>query len=555
MKNKVLMRVLSVFLCICVFCGSFSLTAFATSYSDPRHRLSQWLVDDFLTELPYAGFVPGADLCHPYELAFENKTKFLALLRKHALKNGLDYDTAFLFFCHLEDPYDDNFSSKYGDYAQAVYNGMHNYLVCILDHTPYTMDKDTLATLITDSNAKAPQFSADGKVQIPAKDFKEHITETNTLYFPKNTAGKMSYRVDERFQNRLESAANKTLKYEEIPCFVGDRWGFSSIGGGNEMYFILFQTLGSNTYYGKFQFHFTVSTEDIWSEDRDEVDHTDYFLNYEYWDMIDGSQDKATQGTLSLGTDQYFSLYFANGKINAETFSSYEKYISFSRTTFRPLDISGFNIMFSSDLSSSVNLDINHTSSTYALHDDKCSYNGVCDIGYLSSLTPISTIYTIDTSKIPDNYYITINGDTVYDYSITNPETGQTSTINEYVTNNYTYITNNGSEGGSGGVGGNVTVGGQIDVSGSVGVDINVSIPDINININGNGGGSGGSSPGQSYDIPDTDIFNSYYDQALDESSGFRSFLSSFFSFLPPEILILLGIGLTFVILARILGR
>lgn len=52
----------------------------------------------------------------------------------------------------------------------------------------------------------------------------------------------------------------------------------------------------------------------------------------------------------------------------------------------------------------------------------------------------------IDTTKIPDNYYITVGGDTIYDYNITNPATGDSTTINNYITNNYIF---NGSGGGS----------------------------------------------------------------------------------------------------------
>ena len=62
--------------------------------------------------------------------------------------------------------------------------------------------------------------------------------------------------------------------------------------------------------------------------------------------------------------------------------------------------------------------------------------------GYYYSNTPIVISYTIDTTKIPDNYYITVGGDTIYDYNITNPSTGDTTTINNYITNNYTFITN-----------------------------------------------------------------------------------------------------------------
>ncbi len=64
--------------------------------------------------------------------------------------------------------------------------------------------------------------------------------------------------------------------------------------------------------------------------------------------------------------------------------------------------------------------------------------------------------YTIDTTKIPDNYYITVGGDTIYDYNITNPATGDTTTINNYITNNYTFITNPDNPDNPGSSGGTV---------------------------------------------------------------------------------------------------
>lgn len=56
--------------------------------------------------------------------------------------------------------------------------------------------------------------------------------------------------------------------------------------------------------------------------------------------------------------------------------------------------------------------------------------------------------YGIDTSRIPDNYIINY-GDTVYNYTITNPSTGKSDTINNYITNNY--IISGDDQGSSGG--------------------------------------------------------------------------------------------------------
>ncbi len=168
----------------------------------------------------------------------------------------------------------------------------------------------------------------------------------------------------------------------------------------------------------------------------------------------------------------------------------------------------------------------------------------------------------IDYDKIPDNYTITINGDTIYDYDITNPDTGDHGTVNYYITNNYT-LPENGSKGdtkddsGSGTVSGNVTVGGKVDVSGKIEIDTKP----IDININVNGGGSGSSGSGDVSSSPegvefDQDVsLNNYYGWMQEQTTGFSGFMKNFFSWLPEPIVFMLCAGFALVILARFLGR
>ena len=188
------------------------------------------------------------------------------------------------------------------------------------------------------------------------------------------------------------------------------------------------------------------------------------------------------------------------------------------------------------------------------------------DWGYIMSNEPFQLFANqaqIDYDKIPDNYTITINGDTIYDYDITNPDTGDHGTVNYYITNNYT-LPENGSkddtkdDSGSGTVSGNVTVGGKVDVSGKI--EIDTKPIDININVNGGGSGSSGSGTGESigdYIDPgdvDTDI-DKYLDKIPSVSKNFIDYLKDFFSWLPPEIYGLLILGLLVAIFCRISGR
>ena len=187
------------------------------------------------------------------------------------------------------------------------------------------------------------------------------------------------------------------------------------------------------------------------------------------------------------------------------------------------------------------------------------------DWGFICSSEPFELFANqtkIDYEKIPDNYTITINGDTIYDYDITNPDTGDHGTVNYYITNNYT-LPENGSkddtkdDSGSGTVSGNVTVGGKVDVSGKIEIDTKP----IDININVNGGGSGSSGSGDVSSSPegvefDQDVsLNNYYDWMQEQTTGFSGFMKNFFSWLPDPIVIMLCAGFALVILARFLGR
>lgn len=83
------------------------------------------------------------------------------------------------------------------------------------------------------------------------------------------------------------------------------------------------------------------------------------------------------------------------------------------------------------------------------LSDHSCDYS-YCDLGFVRTAEPPTFTYALDTEKVPDNYYITVGGDNIYEYNITNPATGDTTTINNYITNNY-IITNPSSSGDTSG--------------------------------------------------------------------------------------------------------
>ncbi len=154
--------------------------------------------------------------------------------------------------------------------------------------------------------------------------------------------------------------------------------------------------------------------------------------------------------------------------------------------------------------------------------------DNITDFGYYISRTPFYT-NAVDPSSIPDNGSVIVprNASSFGDLRV--------GTVGGSPDDN---------NGGNGSMNGNITVGGKIDV--------NVSVPDININVNGNGGNGGN---GNSYSMPDTDFFESYLDNALEESTGIRKFIGDFFNTLPGQITELFCLSIVIAILCRILGR
>ncbi|MDE7398588.1 MAG: hypothetical protein K2N06_03580 [Oscillospiraceae bacterium] len=153
----------------------------------------------------------------------------------------------------------------------------------------------------------------------------------------------------------------------------------------------------------------------------------------------------------------------------------------------------------------------------------------------------------LDGSLIPDNSYITISGDSIYDYSITNSNNGDTTNLGDFINNGYAWLnTGSGTQNNQGiGSGGNVNVSGDINVGGSV---------DININVNGGGNGQNLNDyidPGSGVDTS----LDNYLQYVPEVSKGFIDYLKDFFAWLPLPIYGLLILGLIVAIFCRLTGR
>lgn len=314
-----------------------------------------------------------------------------------------------------------------------------------------------------------------------------------------------------------------------------------------DLYFIPFGLDYDGTYYYlPFQFHFYFDSYDGTNADMalkmEVFIHTQlgYQIYASYTDVFEFNSDNMPyQIAFNAGPTppQLFVYPDEDSYINQKAL----KYDVLSTMSDKEL----FYTSDKSDYKRYSNGAFNNFSWRYDKHivSGEVMYSG--DFGFLCSKSKISTVYDIDTSKIGKGQVVTINGDTIYNYTITNPETGDSSKFGDYITNNYTYITNNGGSSG-GSVGGDVTVGGTIDVGGSVAVDVNV-------NVNG-AGGSGNVNPGDFTSAENVDL-TKYYDNAVEQSTGFQKFLKAFFDFLPPELLALLLFAVSMAIVCRVFGR
>lgn len=246
------------------------------------------------------------------------------------------------------------------------------------------------------------------------------------------------------------------------------------------------------TYYCNSYFHFYSTRDDDVKFNRDFV-------------QIDSG--KVTSSNSCLWADNtYFAIYWYKANTGQiwvtgwKDFYSYNSATSVYATLPQMMDFRFVNADWNEVYPNQV-----YESSSFTPWNNKND-----DIGFILSSEPfelVSNQTKIDYDKIPDNYTITITGDTIYDYDITNPDTGDHSTVNNYITNNYTIPGGKNDDddpssgGGSGTISGDVTVGGKVDVSGKI--EIDTKPIDININVNTSGSASEpDSSPSSSESDP-----------------------------------------------------
>lgn len=394
------------------------------------------------------------------------------------------------------------------------------------------------------SDGDGVSVSDSGDVQITGKKFKQMVDYWGQYYMPKNTSSRLSWQTDVLSTNNPQQLGF----FQEGSFAYNTDW--------HECYFIPFYYSGTSDnkyYYSQFQYHFYQKVDK--SEDGSNI----ISLYVDVWNWYDNTEPSSFLITDKLATYRFGRWDFFYYHNTFSFFPLKSDYINASNVLSPRVSLPDSSDLYdftdsslSSTIASSNVINFNRILGQKATPESIVTANHA-DYGFYVSDSAINMgDYGIDTSKIPDDYVITPNGDTFYDYTITNT-TGDTTTINKYVTNNY-YIPETDKKdddqgGSSGGSSGDVTVSGDVNVKGDIDVSGKV---DINVNVSQGSSESAGDyiDPGEI----DADL-DGYLSHVPDVSKDFIDYLKDFFGWLPKEIYGLLVLGLVVAIFCRLNGR
>lgn len=377
-------------------------------------------------------------------------------------------------------------------------------------------------------------------VKIKIDDLKKIYTDYSLMYAPMPTPSQYLY----SYQNVTGTRNGKSF-YPYAPVYrYGRGWGCNvgqSSGWSEGCYLLGFlcdDDVG-NTLYAECYQHFFFTKSD---------DGTVLF-NYEVFSLTDGSL--LYSGNTPYVSSGFYGLESANRLV---IYLSDFKYLNNDTAgiAYYQFSYPKYNYYYSGKISEVVK-------TAFITYFNATTFtpqtNTADDWGYIMSETPFELFAnqtSVDFSRIPNNYTITINGDTIYDYSITNPDTGDSTTIKKYIDDDYDFpqvpdVPDVPDPGDDSGTGGKVEVSGKIDVSGKVDVDVNVNV---------NSGSSSNPDPGDYIDPGTVDTnLDHYLEQVPELSKGFIDYLKDFFAWLPDEIYGLIILGLVVVIFCRLAGR
>ena len=389
------------------------------------------------------------------------------------------------------------------------------------------------------------------KFQITGKALKDVVADYNSRYSPMDNPEQFiwSYNSDNSVTKTKQDRSQSFYFFPQVPVYAGTSgtWGNQKWTDFYLIGFAIDDTSG--VYYGKYYVHVYTKNE-----------NGSVSLITDYYSLSDGSLYQTKKGTWDIGNYPYLSMHYGTGSsmFSFRGYKSASNYYGDVTASWKTIVTSNVAM----PLSASDNSGTIEFTKYVALPSFTPDTNKSDDYGFICSSKQFELFANqtgIDFQKIPDNYIITINGNTIYNYPITDPSTGNSTTINNLIINNYIipgYPETPDPDGpitsGLYGVkvSGNVKVDGEINIKADP-IQIKTDPIDINVNVNqgGSSGGSGSSGTSEHVDI------SGYLDTLPEQSKTLTDYLKIFFDFLPPELLAVLLGGIGAAVLCRVLGR
>ena len=272
------------------------------------------------------------------------------------------------------------------------------------------------------------------KPEVSAKWLKEHAQDYNTRYMP--MPNEEQYIISWQNSTSNKYGTDSKMFAENVPVYEytsgtwgGKRW--------NEVYVLPFLCNDDDSrgyFYGNYYSHFYSTKEDSTvTIHHDVYDYRENLIKDNY----------CTSAVWDIATYTYLGCALNGSSIALIGYtSSSGLFLGYNGTSNRSrLTYTNDVMIYTLTPQTSI---LNLTSLiSYASPNFTPATNSYDDWGYIVSNKPFENMLnqtSIDFDKIPDNYYITIAGDNIYNYPITNPDTGDSTTINNYITNNYTII-------------------------------------------------------------------------------------------------------------------
>ena len=377
------------------------------------------------------------------------------------------------------------------------------------------------------------------------KDIKNTAADYNSRYMPMDNSEQFiwSYNSDNSVTKTKQDRSQRFYFFPQVPVYAGSSgtWGNQK---WTDFYLIGFAIDDiSGVYYGKYYVHVYTKNE-----------NGSVSLITDYYSLSDGSLYQTKKGTWDIGNYPYLSMHYATGSsmFSFRGYKSASAYYGDVTSSWKTIVTSNVAM----PLSASDNSGTFEFTKYVALPSFTPDTNKSDDYGFLCSSKPFELFANqtgIDFQKIPDNYIITINGDTIYNYPVTDPSTGNSTTINNLIINNYIIPGSPEAPDPDGPITSGLY---GVKVSGNLKVDGEIKIKadpiDINVNVNSGSNGNAGNfiDPG----TVDTNL-DHYLEQVPELSKGFVDYLKDFLAWLPPEIYGLIILGLIVVVWCRLAGR